>query len=209
MNKVNNWRCTVGVQATPGLGQRVEGCVYRKTPVKRRARVETGVCGKTVLLRTPKKLETPRRKRVRASTVQEMHLKVPMPVVNGLVPSGSSLVVKSNPLYTGGQQGVENENPESQMSVPCDGARNPTFYGQRKNIRKTKEQEMITAIVDLVQYGERFEKKTKTKSIVRKAKTVLGRRRKSSRLDITKLKSPDRKGAFFLRPRQRSTTRSP
>ncbi len=47
----------------------------------------------------------------------------------------------------------QNENPESQMSVPCDGARNPTFYGQRKNIRKTKEQEMITAIVDLVQYG--------------------------------------------------------
>ena len=66
MNKVNNWRCTVGeLQATPGLGQRAEGCVYRKTPVKRRARVETGVCGKTVLLKTPKKLETPRRKRVR------------------------------------------------------------------------------------------------------------------------------------------------
>ncbi len=40
---------------------------------------------------------------LRASTVQEMHLKVP----TGLLPSGSSLVVKSNPLYIGDEQGVE------------------------------------------------------------------------------------------------------
>ncbi len=39
------------------------------------------------------------------------------------------------------------------MFVPCDGGRNPMFYGQRRNIRKTKEQEMISTILDLVDCG--------------------------------------------------------
>lgn len=40
------------------------------------------------------------------------------------------------------------------MSVQGAGEDGPVFYGQRKNIRKTKEQEMINAIAQLAQYGQ-------------------------------------------------------
>ncbi len=45
---------------TPGLGRRAEGHVHRRTPLKRKARVETGVCRGIVSLRS-KKLQTPKK----------------------------------------------------------------------------------------------------------------------------------------------------
>lgn len=53
------------LQTTPGLGQRAKCRVNKKTPLKRRTRVKTGVCGEIVPVRTPKKLETSRKKRTR------------------------------------------------------------------------------------------------------------------------------------------------
>jgi len=46
------------------------------------------------------------------------------------------------------------KSSEDELTMPCDGGRNPLFYGQRRNIRKTKEQEMISAIMDLVEHGD-------------------------------------------------------
>ena len=51
------------VQLTPGLGRHGRS-VSKKTPLKRGLRVETGVCGETVPLRTPRKREKPRMKKI-------------------------------------------------------------------------------------------------------------------------------------------------
>ncbi len=53
------------LEVTPGLGRRAEGRVRIKTPLKRKARVETGVCRGNVPLRTPKNVQTPKKKRTR------------------------------------------------------------------------------------------------------------------------------------------------
>ncbi len=41
----------------------------------------------------------------RVSTVHKMQLQVPVAAVDGFLPSGSALVIKSNPLYSAGRQG--------------------------------------------------------------------------------------------------------
>lgn len=69
--------------------------------------------------------------------------------------SPAKVVIKTNPLYAGtsskhhrGQQAsgcTENDSSHLNREV---------FYGQRKKIRKTKEQEMINAIADLTNHSE-------------------------------------------------------
>lgn len=55
----------------------------------------------------------------------------------------SFVTVKTNPLF---------HPPTADQSHMAE--EKPLFYGQRRNIRKTKEQEMITAILELAKHGE-------------------------------------------------------
>ncbi len=49
-----------------------------------------------------------------------MQLRVPVPAVDGLLPEGSSLVIKSNPLYSGSQQGaVLNNSKVNYLATAC------------------------------------------------------------------------------------------
>lgn len=62
---------------------------------------------------------------------------------------GSPAVVKTNPLLSREERLMERSSGEN---VPED----PVFYGQRTKIRRTKEQEMISAILELAEYGKQW-----------------------------------------------------
>lgn len=64
--------------------------------------------------------------------------------------STSPAAVKTNPLLSQEERLVVNGS--SGENVPED----PVFYGQRKKIRRTKEQEMISAILELAEYGKQW-----------------------------------------------------
>jgi hypothetical protein len=84
----------------------------------------------------------------RPSAIQQQELSVPSL-------EDPKVVIKTNPLYSGfpsqhlsGKQAIDcSENVGSQPN-------REVFYGQRRNIRKTKEQEMINAIVGLTNHSE-------------------------------------------------------
>ena len=60
------------------------------------------------------------------------------------VPAMAGAAVKTNPLLVQVQRESWGEGGAVEMSA---------FYGQRRNIRKTKEQEMISAIMELAYHG--------------------------------------------------------
>ena len=72
-----------------------------------------------------------------------------------------STAVKQNPLFVDSTSA--NGQPQPSMAGPTAGptagstagptADKAVFYGQRSNIRRTKEKEMISAILDLARYG--------------------------------------------------------
>lgn len=61
-----------------------------------------------------------------------------------------SPAVKTNPLLS------REELPVERSSIGENGPENAVFYGQRTKIRRTKEQEMITAILELAEYGKQW-----------------------------------------------------
>lgn len=74
----------------------------------------------------------------------------------------ASTAVKTNPLLT-------QTSREKPLAERCNGENmpeNPVFYGQRTKIRRTKEQEMISAILELAEYGEHAHDRSNTADII-------------------------------------------
>lgn len=69
--------------------------------------------------------------------------------------SPTKVVIKTNPLFrsTSPQQATPPDCAGMENSVP-EGVGQIVFYGQRRKIRKTKEQEMINAVIDLTNHSE-------------------------------------------------------
>ena len=62
--------------------------------------------------------------------------------------SPTHIVIKTNPLFDSTSPSSENRGQRSGV------AGQEVFYGQRRKIRKTKEQEMISVIMDVTNHSE-------------------------------------------------------
>ena len=83
----------------------------------------------------------------RPSTIQQQEFTIP----GAQDEPPAKVVIKTNPLFAG-----QDHRRQQVLSSEIDGSQTnqEVFYGQRRKIRKTKEQEMINAIVDLTNHGE-------------------------------------------------------
>ncbi len=83
----------------------------------------------------------------RSSTIKEEEFIIPGSHDNA---SPAKVVIKTNPLFSTSAPVSElgHHSNSGQEEAEC------VFYGQRRKIRKTKEQEMINAIMDITMYGK-------------------------------------------------------
>ena len=62
-----------------------------------------------------------------------------------------SSAVKRNPLFV--DSASANSQPSEAEPIAIGSTNEAVFYGQRTNIRRTKQKEMVSAIMDLARYG--------------------------------------------------------
>lgn len=143
--------------ATRGSGRRL----------RRRARVKQGVCGVNVPLRTPRRRKETRddTQRSRKSAIKEKNVEVYSREKRF---SPTSVVIKTNPLF-------KSSATPQRLPSNIKGQLQLNMY-QQSYIAKTKEEEMVNAIIELAAHGERkYGKKVKRKSLFQKAKSTITR----------------------------------
>lgn len=149
----------------------------KKKKVQRRKGVKRGVCGDLKVLST----RSSRQVTMRHSTIEQKEVSLP----SILTSSPDKVVIKTNPLYSSsppnngnnGGRGMENTSQENGVVEGRE-----VFYGQRRKIRKTKEQEMITAIIDLTNHSEKKRGPKRRKASLLQKIRSLGSKRGVSRI---------------------------